>query len=326
MKISIAMATYNGAKFLSEQLNSFVEQIRLPDELVVTDDCSTDDTLKILESFAENAPFPVRIYRNESNLGYAKNFDKALSLCTGDLIFLSDQDDVWFPEKIAHMAGVAERNPDALVVMNDAALTDAELNEVGLTTLGQIRSAGLGMESFVMGCCIGVKRELLDICLPIPDGYKAHDNWIVGLADGLNARVIEDIPLQYYRRHASNTSQFLANRITRVTRFHVFIHRVKNLFHVDAALQNRASLEQTEIFANGIGVVREKAPSRYYDDLQALEERLRQQIKISRARMEVRKKPLLRRIVAVCDLFIHGGYNNTSVLMAVMRDIVKRDS
>jgi len=160
MKISIAMATYNGARYLKAQLQSFIDQTRQPDELIITDDCSTDEIETIVRDFAQTAPFKVLFSRNEQNLGYCGNFNAALMKTTGGLVFLSDQDDVWFPEKIEHMIGVAERHPEALVMMNDAALTDEALNEVGLTKMGQIRSAGISMDGFVMGCCCGIQREL----------------------------------------------------------------------------------------------------------------------------------------------------------------------
>ena len=99
LTISIAMTTYNGEKYLQEQLDSFLGQNRLPDELVVCDDGSQDRTMAILESFSSRAPFPVRIYRNSAKLGYSKNFEKAGSLCTGDIIAFSDEDDVWDAQK-----------------------------------------------------------------------------------------------------------------------------------------------------------------------------------------------------------------------------------
>jgi len=223
------MATYNGAQYLQEQLQSFVDQTRQPDELIITDDCSTDRTESIVREFAKTAPFIVDFYRNEKNLGYCGNFNAALMKTTGDLVFLSDQDDVWFPEKIEKIMDVAELAPYALVVMNDAALTDGGLNEVGLTKIGQIRSAGFNMSNFVMGCCSAVRRELLDICLPIPVGYKAHDSWILGFAENLNAKVVDETTLQYYRRHESNESQFIANRTIKVSRSQVFLRNL-NLY------------------------------------------------------------------------------------------------
>ena len=99
--ISIAMTTYNGEKYLSKQLESISNQSLLPDELVICDDASTDATASIIKEYALNAPFVVRVYLNKENIGYTKNYEKVMSLTSGDLIFLCDQDDIWFPEKIS---------------------------------------------------------------------------------------------------------------------------------------------------------------------------------------------------------------------------------
>jgi glycosyltransferase involved in cell wall biosynthesis len=101
MKTSIALATYNGEKYVEEQLDSYLTQTVLPDELIVSDDCSTDATQQMLGAFAKKAPFRVVLLCNIENVGYGQNFSRALSQTTGDLVFLSDKDDVWFPEKIA---------------------------------------------------------------------------------------------------------------------------------------------------------------------------------------------------------------------------------
>lgn len=325
MKIAIAMATYNGAKYLKAQLQSFADQTRQPDELIITDDCSTDETEIIVREFAKTAPFTVEFHRNDKNLGYCGNFNAALMKTTGGLVFLSDQDDVWFPDKIEYMVKVSEENPEAFVVMNDAALTDGDLNEVGLTKLGQIRSAGFSLDSFVMGCCCAIRRELLDLCMPIPVGFNGHDNWLVWFADGLKAKVVDYNVLQYYRRHESNESQFIANRTTKVTRNRAFTHSVRNLFQKEAATQARTQLEQLRIFAKGIHDVSRTAPEQYQQALQELENRFRQRIETTESRMAVRSKSLFPRVVAVGGLLIRGGYRNTSGLKAVLRDIVKRD-
>jgi hypothetical protein len=237
-------------------------------------------------------------------------------------VFLSDQDDVWFPEKIEHMVSVAESNPEALVVMNDAALTDGDLNEVGLTKLGQLRSAGISLDDFVMGCCCGIRRELLDICMPIPAGIKGHDNWLMGLANGLNAKFIEARILQYYRRHESNESQFIANKTTKVTRIDVLIHSVKNIFQKESATQIKAQLDQLRVFADAINEVGLKAPRRYYDKLIEQEGRFRQRIETTKNRAAVREKWLLPRIAAAYSLWVQGGYQNSRGLKSIVRDIV----
>ena len=231
LKISIAMATYNGGKYLQEQLDSFLAQTRLPDELVITDDCSTDNTLEIIQAFAVKAPFEVRWEQHEKNLGYTDNFNQALMKTTGDLVFLSDQDDVWFPEKLERMERYALDDPKALVVMNDAALTDGELNDTGLTKQGQIASAGMTDSSFVMGCCAVVRRELLNLCLPIPAGFKGHDSWIVGIAEGIERKLVIGEVLQWYRRHDENESQFIVNRVTKVTRLTLIYHNLLRILY-----------------------------------------------------------------------------------------------
>ena len=105
MKVSVAMTTYNGAAYLPEQLDSILARSRPPDELVVCDDGSTEETLIILNDYAARAPFTMTVVINEQRLGSTKNFEKAIGLCTGDIIFLSGQDDVWRPHTVATIEG-----------------------------------------------------------------------------------------------------------------------------------------------------------------------------------------------------------------------------
>jgi len=227
MKISIAMATYNGAKYLEEQLQSIAVQTRLPDELVITDDCSSDGTREIIKNFAETVPFEVRFSQNEKNLGYTKNFNEALLKTSGDLVLLCDQDDVWFPEKISRLETLAALNPDMLVVMNDAAVTDEYLNETGVTKYGQMKLISRSGRGFVMGCCSAIRREMLDFCLPIPKDYEHHDTWIMFLAHDLSRKYISDEVLQYHRRHGKNASFSITNEKTALTASRLLWKRFK---------------------------------------------------------------------------------------------------
>jgi glycosyltransferase involved in cell wall biosynthesis len=129
--ISIAMATYNGERYIRQQLDSLARQTALPCELVVTDDGSTDCTLSIVENFALNAPFPVRVYRNTQRLNYAKNFLYAASLCKGDWIAFCDQDDVWLDHKLAIVSDRIVRYPDALLIVHSVFVTDEKLAPTG---------------------------------------------------------------------------------------------------------------------------------------------------------------------------------------------------
>jgi len=133
LTISIAICTYNGEKFLPEQLDSFLAQTRLPDEVVVCDDGSTDTTGEILENFEKAAPFPVRIVHNEQRLTYRNNFKKAMSLCQGELISFSDQDDVWMSEKLEEVEQIFRQYPSVGHVFNDGLVVDANGNSLGFS-------------------------------------------------------------------------------------------------------------------------------------------------------------------------------------------------
>src|SRR5262245_39471269 len=130
-KISIALCTYNGTKYLSSQLESYLAQTCPPDEVVVCDDCSQDETVSTLNEFAERAPFPVRIFVNERNLGSTKNFEKAISLCSGDIIFLSDQDDAWASNKIERIVEEFDRDSEVGMVFSNAELVDETMQPLG---------------------------------------------------------------------------------------------------------------------------------------------------------------------------------------------------
>lgn len=204
-KISIAMATYNGARYLREQLDSFAAQHLLPDELVVCDDCSTDQTVAILNEFAATAPFAVQVHTNPRNLGYIANFGRALSLTTGDLIFLSDQDDVWQAEKLAVFERKAAAEPATLYFACDSQLCDGALNP-GVRLSENFRRIGARPETGAAGSCTAIRRELLGLVLPMPDIDFPHDKWITALACAIGRWTYIDRPLQLFRRHGGNTS------------------------------------------------------------------------------------------------------------------------
>lgn len=219
MKISVALCTYNGEEFLTEQLNSFITQTRLPDEIVVCDDCSRDKTVKIIHDFAARAPFQVRLYVNETNLHTIKNFEKAISLCTGDIIALSDQDDVWHCDKLKIFEEVFNAKPRVGLVFCDANLVDANLAKLGYSNWEQ---SGLDLQTqklittkaslnylfkkpLVWGCMMAFRAKFKDIVLPIPDDVPGiyHDYWISWLLSAVS--YLEPIPnrLVEYRQHSA---------------------------------------------------------------------------------------------------------------------------
>lgn len=216
-RVSVAMATYNGATYVSAQLESLQTQVRSPDELVICDDGSTDGTLGLLEAFREQVGFEVSIHRNPARLGYVRNFERALSLCSGAIVFPCDQDDVWFETKIATMCRVLESDPDLQVLIADMVIADEELRPSRYTQLGNILDIGMPEASYVAGCATAVRRTWLELALPIPDAGTSHDTWIHRLALALSVRRVLPEPLQLYRRHGANASASIASRPQKMT-------------------------------------------------------------------------------------------------------------
>jgi len=207
------MATFNGARFVEEQLASFSAQTVKPAELVVCDDGSTDRTLELVEGFARSAPFPVRIERNERQLGISDNFLKAASLCSEAWIAFSDQDDVWAEGKLRAIADALRATPGALLVAHRAALVDEHLVPLGeLLHVPSVRRRtvvprmGRSFWSYPYGFTMTFSARLVRD-YPFPDRpVWSHDRWICILASVLGETVLLPEPLASYRRHGSNAS------------------------------------------------------------------------------------------------------------------------
>lgn len=214
--ISVALCTYNGAAYLAEQLASIAGQDRLPAELVVCDDASTDATPQIVADFSARAPFPVRFQRNAQNLGSRANFERAIRLCQGSLIALADQDDVWLPQKLRRLAESLENDPAAGFAFSDALLVDARRSPLGCRLWPSIRfnaaeqrrwRAGgeldvLLRHNVVTGATLAFRAEYRDLLLPIP-GHWVHDGWIALILAAVARSIPIAEPLVEYRQHAA---------------------------------------------------------------------------------------------------------------------------
>lgn len=217
--ISVALATFNGDLYLAEQLASLAAQTRLPDELVVSDDASTDTTMACLERFAATAPFPVRIYRNTTRLGFRANFMKVMSLCQSDLISLCDQDDIWAPEKLA-VAEAAFDTPDTLLFFHNAWLVDEQRRRLGSADIYVLPPVTPPLTIDAMenpfGFSIMVDRSLLQLAdlwnrsvdTMEPGERMAHDQWLFFLASVFGTIRYSDQHLTEYRQHANNACGF----------------------------------------------------------------------------------------------------------------------
>jgi glycosyltransferase involved in cell wall biosynthesis len=246
MRISVALATYNGARFLSEQLRSIAAQTVRPDELVVSDDGSTDDTLRILAGFAEQAGFPVRIVPDHPRFGFADNFLHAAGACRHDLVAFADQDDVWMPNKL-EIARTRMIRDDSLISLHWLTLTDEALRPNGVLQQGIQENkvyAPLQLEPYMTGWgnSMMFRRRLLNLIPPAQrpqqpgtERPSSHDTWLYTLAAALGRVSHIATPLLLYRQHGSNAAGFrhgtLWDRLREVSTVPVGAYRARILFN-----------------------------------------------------------------------------------------------
>jgi len=217
-RISIAMTTYNAGPWLAEQLSSIAAQNRLPDELVVCDDGSSDGTVAALERFRDDAPFEVRLECNPENLTTTPNFEKAVSLCRGEFVFLADHDDIWHADKIERMVDELESHPNVGAVFSNGRVVNEALEPLGYNLWDSLWfhpseralvREGRAAEVFVKhvvaaGTTLAFRSRYSDVYLPFPDLHDCHDAWlsfsIAGVAD---IRIVEENLIDY-RLHGAN--------------------------------------------------------------------------------------------------------------------------
>ncbi|PLW80815.1 glycosyltransferase family 2 protein [Candidatus Woesearchaeota archaeon] len=216
--VSIAMTTYNGEKYLKEQLDSIFNQSYKNLEVIVCDDCSNDKTVEILEEYSKN--FGLKYFSNENNLGFKKNFEKAISLCTGDFIALADQDDIWEKHKIE----ILVKNIGVCSLIHSASsLIDENSNFISPLWIKQdnfkYSFEKMIFGNTITGCTTLFKRELLKDFSPIPSGEKYHDWWLALLATKNNGITYVNEPLVKYRQHSSqDTGARVENIVLKIQR------------------------------------------------------------------------------------------------------------
>lgn len=207
MAVSVAMAVYNGEKYLEQQIRSIADQLTADDELIVSYNESNDSTKEILERLAEEYSCIHCVLCEKK--GVLSNFEHAVSKCTKEIIFLSDQDDLWMKDKVQTVLE-AMRKSNAVVAMHDCIYTDSDLNETG-NTLFQDRNVRTGywknlVRNGYQGSCMAFRKELCEVVLPFPEDVAMHDQWIGLLAEKCGKVVMIDQVFMKYRRHEDVSS------------------------------------------------------------------------------------------------------------------------
>lgn len=215
--ISVAVATYNGEKYIEKQLKSICDQTRRADEIVIVDDGSKDSTVAIVQDYMSKYPeCNIRLFINETNLGYKKNFHKAMSLCEGDIIFLSDQDDIWKENKVDVLARLLEGNSNISLVSSSFVQIDSDGKEVSSNKSAYMRKMdedklySVPLEDLIFhnasqGCAMALRKEIRDVYLKCFTNELPHD-WVLNVVAAMNKTCYYlNSSMFFYRIHDKNT-------------------------------------------------------------------------------------------------------------------------
>lgn len=212
MKISIALCTYNGEKFISEQLQSLFSQTQVPDEIIVSDDGSKDKTIDIAEKLLKASKIPYKLFKQTPSLGVYKNFEFCMSQCTHDIIFPCDQDDIWKKDKLEKHLRQHESHIDKVLVYSNADVIQNDVDhylyplwDPKLIENGQYHTKNkmLYEGKSIAGCCMSIDREFFHQILPIPHEIY-HDDWCATSASLIDGILGIPESLIYYRQHGGN--------------------------------------------------------------------------------------------------------------------------
>lgn len=249
--ISIAMTTYNGSLYIQEQLDSVLAQTVSDFELIICDDCSTDNTFSIIKEY-EQKDSRIHAFRNAYNLGFKKNFERAIGLTSGEFVALCDQDDVW---TYNHLEVLLKGIGDKMISAGNSDLIDGRGNRIGLT-LKQMEALGYYPKdelsralSFILfrnpiqGAAMLIRKDFFMKALPIPDGVDYHDAWFSIFSCFWGGMSYVDIIVNGYRMHEKNVT---GHRVHAKSRFRYFLRSIKHDLSYDRAAMIHSIIDRLD--------------------------------------------------------------------------------
>lgn len=320
MKVSIAMATYNGAQYIKEQLESILSQTVLPDEIIICDDCSVDDTVAIAIKELSNSKISSSITVNESRLGFIKNFERAMGYCSGDIVLISDQDDCWIENKIEVVLKEFNLGNNIHLLINNQKLVDQGLNWYGETefdSIDRINSRHL----YISGCCTSVSKNFIKFALPIDSQVQGHDLWLHELASVLDVRKVTREPLQFYRRHGMNESNSLASSIIKAS----FFDRLSSIVNSKPEEKWMEEVRRLKLYIDKIENDKDIVTMLGidYNTVRHARDNLKSRIEIIETRLLILRSKRYKKPLKVLRLYRTSGYNSFSGLKTAFLDVLR---
>lgn len=272
LRISVVMATYNGEKYVKEQIDSILYQTRRPDELLIFDDASTDKTKDIIQSYEKQYDY-IKVIMNEKNMGWKTNFAKAITKASGDFIFLADQDDIWTKDKIEKMISVMERdNSIELLASNYIPIYESKkegkvnsyfYRKYGMGNLVKVRKPKLYCVPFRPGCCYCIKKNLILFFDRLWSENYPHDLILWEIAAFRDSLYIFNEELMFFRRHTGNNTpknpHDKKGRIEKTVDLLKLINEIENIEAIRLSDYNKKILKnQKKYFTNRIKMINHK--------------------------------------------------------------------
>lgn len=318
--ISVAIATYNGEKYIEDQLTSIINQSITPDEIIISDDNSSDRTVFIINEYLKEKNINYHINQNKKNLGFNKNFEIALEKCSGDLIFICDQDDSWNANKIENILEDFKLNPHIKLVIHDLRYCNESLVDLGYSKIERMEKFYNIERSYVTGMATTVKKDFLSFCLPIPKGVN-YDLWLHTCAYYLGVKHINKQSLSLYRRHNSNATK---NEHLNSTIQNIFFYFL-NIIKVEKENKTDEIKNIPKIF---LGFLYKKK-NRLKKSLKKNKTEIQKIIQVAqkdeyafKMREKIVYKNIFLRIIFAFYFYFTGGYNRFSGIKSLVKDII----
>tara|TARA_Y100001968_G_C19398736_1_gene739827 strand:- start:882 stop:1817 length:936 start_codon:yes stop_codon:yes gene_type:complete len=311
MQYSVAIATYNGSKYIEAQLNSILKQTIKPSEIIIYDDCSIDNTVEIVKHYISEGS-PVKLYNNQKNMGYGLTFMKAIEACSCNYIFLSDQDDYWFVNKAESMSCLISENKNNICWIHDCSICDNDLKPIIKSKIQNIKRSLHNKNSYVMGACMVLSKEIKSIVFPYPGNlkYYGHDNWIAFACKSIDKMTVSEEILLFYRRHKNSTSITDFNSIYK-GRIKLILSRIFKRNKIQKQTRRRNLIWSIQLMKN-IAQKNHKINIKY-------------NVETSKIAMRIGKVNILLRLIIILKLMTRGYYSTRSNLFSIISDLLNLD-
>lgn len=320
------MATYNGARFVIEQLASIANQSVPPDEIIISDDASNDGTSDLVKNFRRTSKIRIELIQNRERFGYSRNFISAVSHASGQVIFLSDQDDIWRGDKIEVMLH-GFKSSNFLLLTHDLSIVDSDALETFVKSyFSKLERNSLPFDSNMKGCASAFKRQLISIFGWPTDDNWTYDKWLCLMASTFGLRGFVNEPLVKYRMHDQNASAWLPRErsILELLIWRLSAAKVKTRSEMNLLVSRCVDADIIHDLQIQIGQYRTLAPERAQATLAAIERRMKV---LDLQQSEAYTSSFYRRLMHTIELFRAGAYDSSGGIPGCLADILgKRPS